>query len=814
MKRVAFCALLPAVLRAAALAATFAAAFAAAFAVFAGTAVVASAAAPAAAVSTAFSAEPPLSYRTSWVGNTWGFGDGRWVQSDVQALAVAPNGDLFTNAPWDEGGGEIGHYRDGALLGYGGGSHGWGMLGGDAIAVNDDYVFAAQIVVSIGNAMAAEKHLPREGMRWFGVSRRSRADVRRGVPFAGEADWPGSGLAFRVVSQAPEPKDDAIRGLAADNTRLFVSNLHDNRIDIFDAQTMQPVGGFPVPEPGRLALAKDGTLWVIERSRTDSAKRVVHHAREGTVLGTLALPRGTVPVDLAVDARGRLLVADNGVRQQVLIFAPAASGGAPTHKNNAAADSRITNQGASMQLSGTLGVAGGIYAGRAGTPGPQRFNGLTAVAADAAGNVYVAMNGTGPRGFAGGPGDTEGAVIEGYAPDGTRRFSVQGLLFVDGAQFVEGTPPSVYTGSKRFALDLSRGSGAEWSYAGFTADRFRYPYDPFLHLGQGMRGLPLVRDVRGHRLLYTTDMTSSFLRVYRFEAGSETAIPSGLFSPSHIDKPWPPNQPASGEWIWRDTAGKGRFAVTDFDQPQWGQGAPRVTAWWVDDAGNVWQGLGAAGIRRFALVGFDAVGNPVYRYSAVSVWPLPAPFTRIARVAYFPADDTLYLSGSTPAHPFLEYNWNGTGSRLARYDHWLRGKPVLRYAIDLPDRGPPDPASMNGWTVAGDYLFTVETHAGVVHVRERDTGREVGRLAPGPEVGERSGIVDVPMPVTAHRIESGPYAGEYLVFVEEDSHGKVLMYRFRPPGSSSRLPDDASRQGTVSSDSARAARAALHPGSP
>ncbi len=713
-------------------------------------------------------ASASLSYRTSWIGNTWGYGDGRWMQIDVQAIAVTPQGDVFTNAPWDESGGELSQYRNGELLRHGGETHGWGMMGGDAIAVNDDYVYVAQSMVSLGNETAKHRPSPREGEVWTGVSRRSRIDIRDGVPFAGQVKFPaGSRLSYLLISTYSAKSDYAIRGLAADDTRLFVSNALENRVQIFDAQAMQAVGAFAVREPGRIALAPDGSLWIIENSRSDGAQRVVHHARNGAVIDELPVPEGAVPVDIAVDARGRVFVADNGARQQILIFSADAS--------QSAANSQQT---AAMKWTASVGQEGGIYAGRAGAPGPLRFNGLTGVGVDRAGNVYVSMNGAGPRTFGTGPSTYDGALLESYTPDGRQRFSLQGLLFVDGAQFVDGGPPSVYSGSKRFTLDLSRAPGDEWSYAGYTADRFRYPYDPYFHLYLGgQRGMPMVRDIEGHRLLYTTDMYSSYLRIYRFAADRETAIPSGLFAQAHIDGTWPRNQPARGEWIWRDATGAGDFSPASFDETGAGTDAPAVRGWWVDSRGDVWQGTEAAGIRVFPLQGFDRVGNPVYRYAAMRQYAAPAPFYRIARISYFPDDDALFVSGSTRARPFVQENWNSAGSQLARYDHWKSDKPVLRYLIDLPDRGAPEWLSINGFAVAGDYLFAVETRSAAVRVYDRESGRDVGRLTPGKEVGATSGWADVPMPVTAHRLASG----EYLVFVEEDARGKALMYRFTPP---------------------------------
>jgi len=102
---------------------------------------------------------------------------------------------------------------------------------------------------------------------------------------------------------------------------------------------------------------------------------------------------------------------------------------------------------------------------------------------------------------------------------------------------------------------------------------------------------------------------------------------------------------------------------------------------------------------------------------------------------------------------------------------------VPRYVVEvdsLPGRRPTQ--GIEGIAVAGDYMFLVEAEKAHVRVLENRTGRQIGVMTPGGEVGGESGWVDVPMGITALRRANG----EYVVFVEEDARGKNLMYRWRP----------------------------------
>src|SRR5689334_21585187 len=84
-------------------------------------------------------ARAALTYSVSWLGNSFP-GAEKWVQQDIHALCVAADGTVYTNAGWDEGGREVGIYKDGDVIGRAGHTHGRGFNGGEAIALNGRYV--------------------------------------------------------------------------------------------------------------------------------------------------------------------------------------------------------------------------------------------------------------------------------------------------------------------------------------------------------------------------------------------------------------------------------------------------------------------------------------------------------------------------------------------------------------------------------------------------------------------------------------------------------------------------------------------------
>jgi hypothetical protein len=259
---------------------------------------------------------------------------------------------------------------------------------------------------------------------------------------------------------------------------------------------------------------------------------------------------------------------------------------------------------------------------------------LTGVGVDARGNVYVSTNGIGPRYDPIGAG--LGATLESYAPDGKQNWQVQGLLFVDGAWIDPSRPDSVYTGNKRFELDLSKPAGQDWKYAGFLSNRFKYPDDPVFHTDQ-YPGLPIARKLKGHTFLYLTDMYADHLKIYRFDPqhDGEVAIPSGFIAGRERAVAKVPNAPPGGDWIWRDE--RRRQVQHGRIHAQHERHEARGRLGLVGRcAGDIWRTRDNKGIYRFRFGGLDAKGNPIYSYSNLTQYPVPQPFTELHRAIYDP----------------------------------------------------------------------------------------------------------------------------------------------------------------------------------
>lgn len=682
-----------------------------------------------------------LNYTTSWIGNTFSGKDDKWVALEMRALFVAPDGTCYTNTGWDEGGREVGIYKNGDVVGKAGHTHGWGYGGGDAVTVGDNYLFVGQTVDNEGGGLKDPTTWPAKGLLWFGVSRRHLEGTA--APFAGGKGGAGDTFKsnFLLVGEAPQGANGNIHGLCIIGHELFVSDPTHNRIAVYDADSMAPKREWTVPNPAEIAGDGQGHLWVIQ-----GAGQVVCYDAQGQLLKTLALPPGAKPTALCIDAKGRLLLADNGPRQQVLIY------------------DHLT---ATPRLAGTVGVKGGVWAGERGRIAPLKFNNLTGVGADTAGNVYVSDIGG-------------GAELKCVGPQGALKWQLQGLEFVDNADadpLTDGR--DVYTKRQHFVMDYTKPIGKQWEYRGFTVDPTHFPEDPRLHTTPDATW---VRRLGGKPFLVLTDMYSSYLQFYRLDGakGSEIAVPSVVFAKATdhggpaLGK-WPAAQPQKGSWVWRDANGDGKFEANEFDA--YDGDNPYAWGWWVDAKGDVWRANRQNGLRWFPLQGFDAHGNPIYSVAASKVFPNPAPFSDVKRIEYDAAADTMYLGGFTLDHSDQGDTWWALGRVVASYPQWSKGNRTAHWQIELPfDPKTPAVSAAKAMSVAGDYLFVVNGTSAQVRVYRTDTGALVGTMSPGPEVGHRSGWVDIPQGIRAAKRASG----QYLVFVEEDERAKIIQYQWTP----------------------------------
>ncbi len=699
-----------------------------------------------------------LTYTTSWIGNTFGAGHApgkprKHVSLATDALFVTPDGTCYTNTFWDEDGAEVAFYKNGDVIGSAGHTHGWGYDGGTEVTANRRYLFFAQKVENEGGGLVNADTWPAKGKTWYGVSRRKLDGSASPFPSGKGGAGDTLGQNFLLVNEAPNDTDANVSGLAADETHLYVANPAMDRIEVYDVETMARTGGWPLARPGRIALAPDGTLWIIQQGDTTHPARLVHRSKTGALLPQTITDVAN-PTALCLTRQGRLLLADNGPAQQVRIY---------------------DVQGSRPRLAGLLGVRGGIFAGQGkqiGQAGPLRFNDLTGVGCDALGNVYVASNGS----VAGG-----GTVLECYAPSGKRLWRLLGLEFIDCAEPDPASDTDVLTKEEHFVMDYAKPAGRQWAYWGYTVNRFQYPDDPRLHTGPTS---VFVRRIQGKRFLFTTDMYSGELAVFRFRPGTdgETAIPSDSFAKGHFNEGktiWPAVQPQKGEWLWRDKDGSGQFHAGDFEQPGTGKDAPSLWGWSVDSRGDVWQATDREGLREFPCLGLDTHGSPIYSYASMKTLPMPAPFIELCRAEYQPETDTLYLAGYTTEHPHTGGEWGTVGTEIIRYGHWSRGSPKLALRIVLPYDGKKDPqVYIKAMSVAGDYVFAVESrNPERVFVYNARTGALQGTMQPDETVGKNSGWVDTPYGIQASRRASG----EYLIFVEEDLDAKVLLYRWTPP---------------------------------
>jgi hypothetical protein len=172
---------------------------------------------------TTTAAAPPLTYSTTWLGNSFGGGK-KWVQNFAEGMFVAPDGTVYLASGWDEAGREFGAYKNGDVVGKMADTHGWGTGGGTAVTANDKYVFLAHSQGNEGGGLKGEAY-PAKGKIWFGVSRRNKD--------GSHAPFPGGRGRFKdmlVLHEENDGTDAQARGLACDEKHLYVADTSTGQV--------------------------------------------------------------------------------------------------------------------------------------------------------------------------------------------------------------------------------------------------------------------------------------------------------------------------------------------------------------------------------------------------------------------------------------------------------------------------------------------------------------------------------------------------------------------------------------------------------
>ena len=404
---------------------------------------------------------PPGRYSTSWVGNTFDGsgtnGFGRWVQDEIMALTVTAGGAVVTASAWDEAGRCTGLYRDGdvnrrCLMTNGAvQSHAWAWgTAGNAVAVAKNNIF---IVNTKGDLLHFLWAAP--------------PDINSQITFHG---YVHVGVAV---------------AMAAKGDRLVLV-LRNGEIQIRSQHDMALLNKFSLPGAAGVAIDSKATLWMLVHGK------IIHCDQVGTVLPG-SIDNLENPVAVSIDKGDRMLVCDNGKRQQVLSY-------------------RLS---AHPQLQCEFGQRGGLRAGTPGQMAPDKFFGLRGAGADDAGNLYVGM--------CFGPNPNSPTVIRSFDPAGKLRWEVSKYAWVTAFCFDPKSDGTVIYGPEEiFSFKPSQPPGKGWKARAITLDAIRYPNDPRIK-GTNACSTDL-RYVKGRRLLYLMGQLAGGFELYAFEpAPSEIA---------------------------------------------------------------------------------------------------------------------------------------------------------------------------------------------------------------------------------------------------------------------------------------------------
>ncbi len=726
---------------------------------------------------------PKFTYATTWLGNEFEGGPTNTVNSSMIGLAVAPDGTCITTGINGEQENEMGRFRDGQVLTV---FHG-ARVGGSGNAVT---------VMADGNGLVAKG-----------------AKLQR-------FDWDGNNSGGETSAKLDDSEgNETIRGLAVFENEVFVAVRPANAVIVLDLANLKEKRRISCERPGPLSVDAKGVLWVVEEGWTTGHPYSHPYPKPFRVLGldrTSGKQLGEItgvelPSAICADAHGpskaRLLIADNGVDQQIKIF---------------------DVSGAKPKAAGTLGAKGGVYAGTAGQMKPGKLFGISGVGSDAKGTIYVSTAGFPYRVVMAG-GMPNISQLKAFAPSAIDKPEPEAIWSLTcpgfncmGACWDAKTGDAYIGGLARYGYDAKRGLGAEWQIDGITAD-LRNEADGE-SLMRTFLAAPELRWIDNQRFLFLRDrcyrldqhgnlgrlvrMTNSARNVVRDQAEHIEKGAADRFSLEALFGRFPAELPAQT----RDKDGN----ATDWKRWEWldGQGGPRdgkqqtgeyrdLTAkidahdeencWAGMDDGldQWWQGPDKKDLQRRRFAGLKD-GVPTWSDDFTS-FPLPTLVERVYGASYQSSRDIMDLACTTVENPGGHYQI----SEVQRYADWSN-KPRLTARIVFMQRGVSIPwggegfwqvpnylDKVVGWSVAGDVLYATN-RTGAIRAYDLTKGNLIEWMDAGPEVFASAGFFDVSdTAVKAYAVSPT----EQLILRQSNWTIRILAHRWNPAAcTSGRLP--------------------------
>ncbi|MFH0758031.1 MAG: carbohydrate-binding protein [Bacteroidota bacterium] len=244
--------------------------------------------------------------------------------------------------------------------------------------------------------------------------------------------------------------------------------------------------------------------------------------------------------------------------------------------------------------------------------------------------------------------------------------------------------------------------------------------------------------------LYTSDLSDTITGIHQIYLHFKYPKPER----------WPATQPDYGEWLWTDLNGDGQMDEGEYQTS--GVEVSSVGGFWVDNALNIWR-YGTT-IVKIPCTGLDSHGNPSYAFGAQMVDQVPSTSVITGdygkgNIEYDSDNDVMYL---------LTSNGDGTAGYVSKYSSWDSGNRTADWKIST--------FGSQSMCTAGDYLFTINGKDCKVYIYALSDGKFIGRMDPTGPIG----WIDIPYGIRATRRSNG----EYVVVTEEDSKGKLLLFRF------------------------------------